>query len=75
MGNLEIECEACLGSGWQTAPEWREWRAGLPCPTVPEEIGCGECDGYGTVLTPLGLEVIAVIQRRALPYQKRNTER
>jgi hypothetical protein len=52
---LEVECQRCGGEG-EYRPDWAPHRY-YTC-------RCEECEGLGTVLTPLGEKVMACVLRR-----------
>lgn len=75
-GLMVRDCEQCAGEGVVSSPEWDRFFARYPepeqwddpavraeMPQGPEETTCSECDGRGSVLTPVGQEIVNIVNR------------
>ncbi|MBI3941605.1 MAG: hypothetical protein HY326_01210 [Chloroflexi bacterium] len=89
LPTLEKNCEKCHGKGHVYNPAWVEYYAKLEDwalgeigfepperPATPEQIICEECQGYGTILTNEGYQIMHIVERavhaRAMHDTKHN---
>lgn len=71
---IEELCGYC-NDGLVDNHAWDDWKPGDRQLDEPEEIACRECEGIGTILTPLGEAIMRAIYPRIMADVKRRVRR